>query len=260
MRPPASACRRPGPRSASPRTSGAARSARRRRRTCTWPAARSSWRHRSPWSPVAAAPVPTRLLDTRSLAAAPASGHTSPVALEVVSTAASLLSLAAMAPDHGALLGSRDPLANPSPVVWTVWWIGFTYLHAVFGNLWAHVNPWIGLDELPTAAGLLRHRRERPPLRVPGLGRPLAGGGRLPRVRLVRVIHPAPSHLAAPAALASYCLFQLAGVPPSAERSCSRRSRSRCSSARAVPRSRRGCGAVALSADRHRAPAPKRGP
>jgi hypothetical protein len=39
--------------------------------------------------------------------------------------------------------GSRDPLANPLPLtVWIVWWVGFTFLVAVVGNLWAVVNPW----------------------------------------------------------------------------------------------------------------------
>jgi hypothetical protein len=41
--------------------------------------------------------------------------------------------------------GSRDPLANPLPLtVWTVWWIGLTIAHAVFGNLWRYLSPWIG--------------------------------------------------------------------------------------------------------------------
>jgi hypothetical protein len=41
--------------------------------------------------------------------------------------------------------GSRDPLANPLPLtVWTVWWIGLTIAHAVFGNLWRYLNPWTG--------------------------------------------------------------------------------------------------------------------
>ena len=63
---------------------------------------------------------------------------------------ASLLSLAAIVLLVTAgRIGSRDPLANPLPLfVWTIWWIGFTYLHAVLGNLWAHVNPWIGLYRL----------------------------------------------------------------------------------------------------------------
>jgi hypothetical protein len=42
-------------------------------------------------------------------------------------------------------LGSRDPLENPLPLmVWTIWWIGLTLAHAVFGNLWRGLNPWIG--------------------------------------------------------------------------------------------------------------------
>jgi hypothetical protein len=42
-------------------------------------------------------------------------------------------------------LGSRDPLANPLPlIVWTVWWVGVTLAHALFGNLWHGLNPWIG--------------------------------------------------------------------------------------------------------------------
>src|SRR5690606_20783921 len=39
--------------------------------------------------------------------------------------------------------GSRDPLANPLPPwLWTAWWVGLTFLHVVFGNLWAWLNPW----------------------------------------------------------------------------------------------------------------------
>ncbi|HEY1383461.1 MAG TPA: hypothetical protein VGF43_07585 [Dongiaceae bacterium] len=41
--------------------------------------------------------------------------------------------------------GSRDPLSNPLPlVVWTIWWVGVTLAHALFGNLWRGLNPWIG--------------------------------------------------------------------------------------------------------------------
>jgi hypothetical protein len=41
--------------------------------------------------------------------------------------------------------GSRDPLANPLPLtIWTLWWVGFTLVTAVLGNLWAYVNPWTG--------------------------------------------------------------------------------------------------------------------
>ena len=46
----------------------------------------------------------------------------------------------------GGYIGDRDPLSNPLPtVIWTLWWVGFTLLHAVFGNLWTVINPWRGL-------------------------------------------------------------------------------------------------------------------
>jgi hypothetical protein len=42
------------------------------------------------------------------------------------------------------LTGTRDPLENPLPLtVWTLWWGGLTAAHALFGNLWAALNPWI---------------------------------------------------------------------------------------------------------------------
>ncbi|HEV8392225.1 MAG TPA: hypothetical protein VGQ35_20390 [Dongiaceae bacterium] len=46
--------------------------------------------------------------------------------------------------------GSRDPLDNPLPLtVWTIWWIGVTLAHALFGNLWRYLNPWVGPFRLP---------------------------------------------------------------------------------------------------------------
>ena len=117
-------------------------------------------------------------------------------------------------------VGSRDPLANPLPLfVWTVWWIGFTYLHAAFGNLWAHVNPWTGLYRLLTAIGRLRRRREHPPFEYP------AWAGHWPAVAAFlafawfELIHPAPSDPAVLAsAVASYLLFHFAGVLAFGER------------------------------------------
>ncbi|TMJ35821.1 MAG: hypothetical protein E6G87_11645, partial [Alphaproteobacteria bacterium] len=45
--------------------------------------------------------------------------------------------------------GKPDPLSNPLPLfVWTLWWMGFTLLVVVAGNVWSMVNPWIGLYEL----------------------------------------------------------------------------------------------------------------
>lgn len=64
-------------------------------------------------------------------------------------------------------LGSRDPLANPLPLtIWTIWWIGVTLAHAVFGPLWTWINPWSGPYRLLDAA--LGHRLSRaPPLTWP---------------------------------------------------------------------------------------------
>lgn len=45
--------------------------------------------------------------------------------------------------------GKPDPLTNPLPLaVWTLWWMGFTLLVVIAGNLWSIVNPWIGLYDL----------------------------------------------------------------------------------------------------------------
>ena len=41
------------------------------------------------------------------------------------------------------LAGSRDPLVNPLPLsVWTLFWVGLTFAHAILGNVWPHLDPW----------------------------------------------------------------------------------------------------------------------
>jgi hypothetical protein len=61
-----------------------------------------------------------------------------PTATSALSFALLVLLLAA------GFYGSRDPLANPLPLtVWTLWWVGLTMAHALFGNLWAWLNPWL---------------------------------------------------------------------------------------------------------------------
>lgn len=48
--------------------------------------------------------------------------------------------------------GSRDPLANPLPLVfWSLLWSGFVIVQGVFGNLWAWLNPWYGPWRIATA-------------------------------------------------------------------------------------------------------------
>jgi hypothetical protein len=144
---------------------------------------------------------------------------------DTVSSAASLLSLATIVVLVTAgRLGSRDPLVNPLPLfVWTVWWIGFTYLHAAFGNLWAHLNPWIGLYRLVTAAGPLAAWRRRPPLAYP------TAAGYWPAVATfapfawLELIHPAPADPAELATLvAGYVLAQFGALLVFGERWLSR--------------------------------------
>jgi hypothetical protein len=58
--------------------------------------------------------------------------------------------------------GSRDPLANPLPLtVWTLWWVGMTIAQALFGDLWAALNPWLA------PARLLRRLVGNAPLSYP---------------------------------------------------------------------------------------------
>jgi len=140
---------------------------------------------------------------------------------DAVSTATSLLALAAVVLlAIAGVVGSRDPLANPLPLfVWTVWWIGFTYLHAVLGNLWAHLNPWTGLYRLVTSAGPLAGWRKRPPFAYP----PWAGHWPAVAGFLLfawfELVHPAPSD---PAVLArvviGYVLAHFGGVLAFGER------------------------------------------
>lgn len=41
------------------------------------------------------------------------------------------------------LTGDQNPTRNLAPVwVWVIWWVGFAFLSALAGNLWAAVNPW----------------------------------------------------------------------------------------------------------------------
>ena len=57
------------------------------------------------------------------------------------------------------LFGTQDPFRNLAPAfVWIAWWIGFTYLTALAGDLWSVLNPWKvlyakGLFRLPPAVG-----------------------------------------------------------------------------------------------------------
>ena len=42
--------------------------------------------------------------------------------------------------------GDENPVSNLAPTfVWVVWWVGLGFFVALFGNLWALINPWKNL-------------------------------------------------------------------------------------------------------------------
>ena len=44
--------------------------------------------------------------------------------------------------------GDQNPYRNVAPtLIWVVWWVGFAYVSALVGNLWALINPWRTLFE-----------------------------------------------------------------------------------------------------------------
>lgn len=64
--------------------------------------------------------------------------------------------------------GTQDPLANPLALaVWTLWWLGLTAAHALFGDLWSVMNPWRGLVDALYRIGGAGRRVARPPLAYP---------------------------------------------------------------------------------------------
>jgi hypothetical protein len=62
-----------------------------------------------------------------------------PVRLGVQLLAVGLLALILIA----SLAGDQSPTRNLAPTaIWVGWWVGFAYLSALVGNVWAVVNPW----------------------------------------------------------------------------------------------------------------------
>jgi hypothetical protein len=69
--------------------------------------------------------------------------HRRPVPPIALTSSASFLLLAVLAAT--GIYSTADPLENPLPlVVWTLFWVAFTLLQAVVGNLWPWFNPWSG--------------------------------------------------------------------------------------------------------------------
>jgi hypothetical protein len=45
-----------------------------------------------------------------------------------------------------SLAGDQSPTRNIAPTaIWVAWWVGFAYVSALVGNLWAVINPWAAL-------------------------------------------------------------------------------------------------------------------
>ena len=109
-------------------------------------------------------------------------------------------------------IGARDPLANPLPLtVWTLLWTGFTFFCAVFGNLWAILNPWTGLARLIGP--------EKPPLKLPdrfGYAPALIGLFAFGWFEIVDIAPDDPTRLAQ--AIAAYWLITLLGIMAFGER------------------------------------------
>ena len=82
-----------------------------------------------------------------NLLATPALGRilTSRILLGTLRIASVALLLVVIA---AALFGSDNPLANLSPTfIWIIWWVGMSYIAALFGNFWMLINPWKTLFE-----------------------------------------------------------------------------------------------------------------
>ena len=126
----------------------------------------------------------------------------------VVATAVLVLLIAA------GLTGSRDPLANPLPLsVWTLLWVGLTFAHAVFGNLWPLVNPWTAPAHLVRTLFGLRAGHDEGPLDWP------EALGAWPAVVLLllfawfELVFPAPRDPAILAfAVTGYSVFMVIGM------------------------------------------------
>jgi len=124
--------------------------------------------------------------------------------------AASGLALAALALLVVAgFAGSRDPLDNPLPLtVWTLWWVGFTFLVALVGNLWTHFNPWRALHRL--AAPLARRIAVHPYPERLGYWPAVAGLAAFGWFELVYPSPQDPRHVAI--AAIAYAAVTLAGM------------------------------------------------
>ncbi len=80
-----------------------------------------------------------------------------------------------------AFFGDVNPVSNLAPTfIWVIWWVGMGFFVALFGNLWALVNPWKILYGWAESI----HQLARPGKQL-GLGLPYPeGAGKWPSVAL----------------------------------------------------------------------------
>jgi hypothetical protein len=62
------------------------------------------------------------------------------VIAQVIAVAALILIVVA------GIVGDQTPTRNLAPTaIWIAWWVGFSYLSALVGNVWSLVNPWVAI-------------------------------------------------------------------------------------------------------------------
>ena len=131
-------------------------------------------------------------------------------ALKLVTLAAFIVIIVA------GLRGDQNPYRNIAPtVVWIIWWIGFAYVSALLGDLWAVINPWRTIFEAVDT--IYRGVTRRPGLSL-GLHYPAALGVWPAFVLLlafawIELVYPNPAVPRFIASLAiAYSVLTLAGM------------------------------------------------
>ena len=98
---------------------------------------------------------------------APVRWAAGPWGLDILRTLSVILTVYVMV---GGLIGSERAALNPAPAaVYVAFWVGLSFFTALFGNLWALVNPWSaawGALEKVGGRGLRRRRIHPYPARL----------------------------------------------------------------------------------------------
>ena len=96
--------------------------------------------------------------------------------------------------------GSDNPYRNIAPtLVWIIWWVGFAYVSAFVGDIWALINPWRTMFAAAERALPNRPRRAFARAALSGAARRLAGVLLLLGFSWIELVYPNPAvplHLA----------------------------------------------------------------